>query len=114
MKPIPKLELCKILCNYFIQLKKPDGSNYEPSTVRGMLGSFERYLKNKNYGTSVITGLEFVKLTSVLKTKQKILISEGLGNLPWHSESLSDEDVIKLWQCNQLDPNNPESILNTL
>ena len=114
IESIPKSELCDILCTYFIQLKKSDGSNYEPSTIRGMLGSFERYLKSKNYGCSIISDPEFAKLTSVLKTKQKILKSEGMGNLPRRAESLSDQHINKLWECNQLGPNNPESIFNTL
>ena len=114
IESIPKSELCDILCTYFIHLKKSDGSNYEPSTIRGMMGSFERYLKSKNYGCSIISDPEFAKLTSVLKTKQKILKSEGMGNLPRRAESLSDQHINKLWECNQLGPNNPESILNTL
>ena len=79
-----------------------------------MMGSFERYLKSKNYVCSIISDPEFAKLTSVLKTKQNILKSEGMGNLPRRAESLSDQHINKLWECNQLGPNNPESILNTL
>ena len=114
IRTISKLELCELLCNYFIQLKNPDGSNYEPRTVRGMLGSFKDTGKIRIMDASIISGLDFVKLTSVQKTKQYILKSERLGDLPRRAESLSDEDVNKLWQCNQLGPNNPESILNTL
>ncbi|XP_029643456.1 uncharacterized protein LOC115217879 [Octopus sinensis] len=114
IESIDKSELCDILCTFFISLRNPDGSNYEPSSLRGMLSSIERYLKSKHYSTSLFSDGTFVKLHDVLKTKQKLLKSEGMGNLPRRAESLSDDDINKLWECDQLFPNTPESILNTL
>ncbi|CAI9744275.1 Hypothetical predicted protein [Octopus vulgaris] len=37
-----------------------------------------------------------------------------MENLPRRAESLSDDDINKLWECDQLGPNTPESIFNTL
>ncbi|XP_070188560.1 uncharacterized protein KIAA1958 homolog [Littorina saxatilis] len=107
-------ELCKILCSFFMSLKKPDGKEYEPSTLRGLLSSIHRQLKSKKYCASVIDGPEFAQLREVVKTKQKIVKQEGCGNLPNRAQPLKDEDVDKLWQTKQLGVADPEAILNTL
>ncbi len=115
IESIKETELCDILCSFFIDLRKSDGSNYEPSSVRGMLGtcSFERYLKSK-HGVSLITGDAFAKLNTVLKTKQKVLKTEVKCNLPCRAESLVDGDIETLWKSGELGNHSPESIINTL
>ena len=47
--------------------KKDDNEDYEPNSLPGMLASFERYLKKKNYGYSVIKDIEFEKARMALK-----------------------------------------------
>ena len=48
--------------------KKDDNEDYEPSPLRGTLVSFERYLKGKNYGYSIIKDVEFEKARRTNKT----------------------------------------------
>ncbi|WAR30418.1 hypothetical protein MAR_032965 [Mya arenaria] len=38
---IPQNELYNLLCKFFVCVKKPDGSSYEPTTLRGFLGSVQ-------------------------------------------------------------------------
>jgi hypothetical protein len=42
---IPPLELDALLCKFIIGGRRKNGEEYEPSYLRGMFGSFERYLK---------------------------------------------------------------------
>ena len=42
---IPPLELDALLCKFIIGVRRKNGEEYEPSYLRGMFGSFERYLK---------------------------------------------------------------------
>ena len=48
--------------------KKDDNEDYEPSPLRGKLAGFERYLKGKNYGYSIIKDVEFEKVQRTNKT----------------------------------------------
>lgn len=67
MNTISAIELNNLLCKFFVGVRQKNGEEYEPSYLRGMLGSFERHLKRKNYGISLISGYEFCKARDVLK-----------------------------------------------
>ncbi|WAR04748.1 hypothetical protein MAR_020117 [Mya arenaria] len=90
----------------------PDGSNFEPTTLRGFLGSFERYLRDQNNGYSSIHGPEFAKLKEVFQAKQ--LKGEGLGNKPKSAVPITDEEIRQLWETKQLGKESSESIVNSL
>ena len=44
---IPPSDLDSLLRKFFVGVRQKNGDEYEPSYLRGMLGSFERYLKKK-------------------------------------------------------------------
>ena len=97
-----------------MSVRQKNGQEYEPVTLRSMLSSFERYLKRHNYGTSLISGYEFDTSRKDLKSKQKDLKKQGLGNKPKTADAISDDDIDLLYECGQLGINTPESVLNTL
>ena len=111
---IAPIELCTLLCKFFLSVRKLDGSNYEPNSLRGFMSSYERYLRHKDYEYSLSSSPEFAKLRDVMKSKQRELKRQGLGNLAHKSEAITDEDIEKLWKCDQLGATTPESINNTL
>ena len=47
-----------------------------------MMASFERYLKKKNYGYSIMRDVEFEKARTALKSKQRDLKKKGKGDIP--------------------------------
>jgi hypothetical protein len=69
MNTISAIELNNLLCKLFVGVRQKNGEEYEPSYLRG----FERHLKRKNYGISLISGYEFCKARDVLKCKQQDL-----------------------------------------
>jgi hypothetical protein len=73
MNTISAIELNNLLCKFVVGVRQKNGEEYEPSYLRGMLGSFERHLKRKKYGISLISGYEFCKVRDGLKCKQKDL-----------------------------------------
>ena len=111
---IPPQELCNLLCRFFLSVRKADGSNYEPNTLRGLMSSYERHSRRHDYEYSLTNSIQFAKLREVMKSKQRELKRQGLGNLPNKADAVTDDDIEKLWQCNQLGAANPESIINTL
>ena len=108
------LQLDASLRQFIVSVRKQDGSDYEPSSLRCMVASIERYLKKKSYGFSVINSIEFAGTREVLKAKQKALKSSGKGNKPNASRSLTDSEVDELYRKGHLGGETPEAMLNTL
>ena len=111
---IPPRELNDIICMFLLSVRRKDGSEYEPSSLRGMITSIDRHLKENYYPTTITNGDEFYKTRSVLTTKQKSLKKQGKGNKPNAASPLNDEQVELLWENGQFGSSKPESILNTL
>ncbi|CAH3163643.1 unnamed protein product, partial [Porites lobata] len=86
----------------------------EPSSLRGFIASFERYLKKKNYGHSIIKDLQFEKTRKALSSKQKDLKRKGKGNKPNASVAISEDDIQVLYEKKLLGTERPEALLNTL
>jgi len=45
---IPALELNEYICEFIISVRTKDGKDYEPSSLRSLLASFERHLKKNS------------------------------------------------------------------
>lgn len=111
---MPPNELCDLLCRFFLSVRKSDGSNYEPNTLRGFLSSFDRQLRRQNYDYSLSNSVEFAQVREVLKSKQRQLKRFGLGNQPNKAEPITDQEIEKLWESKQFGLSTPDSIINTL
>ncbi|KAK3093435.1 hypothetical protein FSP39_015689 [Pinctada imbricata] len=114
IEQIPVGELSQILCKFFLGIRKSDGSNYEPSSLRCFMSSFDRHLKRLDYGFSLVTSDEFRKVREVLQAKQRDLKKQGKGNKENKASAINDEEIEKLWESCQLGDKTPESIINTL
>ena len=69
----PPHELSSFISKFIITVrKKENNEDYEPTSLRAMMASFERYLNKKNYGYSVMRDVEFEKARTALKSKQRI------------------------------------------
>ena len=58
---IPALELNEYICELIILVRTKDRIDYEPSSFRSLLASFEGHLKKKIYSASIMNGLVFEK-----------------------------------------------------
>ena len=45
-------QLDEVLCAFIVSVKKKDGGEYEPTTLRSFISSFDRYLRKKGYPTT--------------------------------------------------------------
>ena len=77
---IPPKELNAYIGEFIIMVRKKDNNeDYEPSFLRSLMASFERYLKKKNYGFSIMKDAEFEQARKALQSKQKDLKQKGKG-----------------------------------
>ncbi|KAH3882576.1 hypothetical protein DPMN_006518 [Dreissena polymorpha] len=66
-----------LLASFFMNLKKFNGENYEPDTMKSIFCSIKRFLKDRDYGTNLMTSEIFHHAREMLATKQKIAKSHG-------------------------------------
>ena len=66
-------------------MKRKDGQDYEPSSLRGLFSSFNRYLKERKYSASIIEDIAFDQARKCLYEKNLLGISnvEALLNTVW-------------------------------
>ena len=111
---LPPSELDKYLARFFVSVRQKDGREYQPSYLRGILGSLERHLKRHKYGTSLVTCHEFSNAREALKSKQKDLKKQGLGNKPKTADAINENEINELYNQQQLGNATPASLLNTI
>ena len=111
---IPPVELNELLSEFILTVRTKEGKEYEPTSLRGMIASFERFLKRKNYQASIIKDLAFEKTRKTLQSKQKQLKKKGKGNKPNSSVALTEDEVRVLYEKGLLGISSPEALLNSL
>ena len=83
----------EILCTFIVKVKKKDAGEYEPTTLRSFISSFEHYLRSKGYPRTIKDRQEFRKTRETLVAKQKELKKAGKGNKTKAARALTDEEV---------------------
>ncbi|CAI9734230.1 Hypothetical predicted protein [Octopus vulgaris] len=115
---IPPDELDNYLSSFFMVVRKADGSEYEPKTLRAIMASIERYLRCRNYPASITRDYIFSKTRDSLKEKQRILKEQGIGNKPRPPADplgvLVAQRVNQLYAKQNMGPYNPLSVVSTL
>ena len=114
LESLPAAQLDNLIGNFLSVVKKVDGSQYEPSTIRGFLSSIERHLRNLNYAHTINKNPSFPHTNRAIKAKMAFLKSEGYGNKPNEAEELTDSDIDSLFACGQLGHETPQQIVNLL
>ena len=107
-------DLDEVLVNFYAELRKVDGQEYERACLRVMRSSLDRYLKEKNYPVSIISSDEFKESNKVLEGKARDLRDKGMGNRPNLSLPLTTQEEEVLWQCGQLGNENAQSLIINL
>uniref|UniRef100_A0A2C9KPM5 ZMYM2-like/QRICH1 C-terminal domain-containing protein n=1 Tax=Biomphalaria glabrata TaxID=6526 RepID=A0A2C9KPM5_BIOGL len=115
---IPPNDLDKYLSSFFLVVRKADGSEYEPCSLRAMLASIERYLRFKNYPLSLTRDSAFSNMRNVLKLKQQTLRSIGKGQKTPSEVSPStlarEGKIAHLFKSQEMGPYTPSSVVFTL
>ena len=86
-------ELNGHISEFIISVRTKDGNEHKPTSLRSLMASFERQLKEKGYSASIINNLVFEKTRKVPQSKQKKLKKRGKGNKPKASVALTSEEL---------------------
>ena len=104
LKETAKPDLEDMLLNFFVSIRKTDGENMKQGTLRAIIYSLNRHLKD-HCGYDITDKHSFPKLNEIIICINKQLKAEGLATTSYF-EPLSNEDVKKV--VSSLDINNPQ------
>jgi len=71
----------------YAELHTPKSEEYEPASLRTMLGALHCYVKRKGYSTSIISSGKAISLRE-----------QGKGKMKRKPDSISDEDEEAMWE----------------
>ena len=104
--------LDEVLTKSYVEARKTDGSEYEPDSLRAMQASIDRYLRQKSYLESIITGREFRRSQETLKSKANLLRYQGKGKRPNRAQPYSRVDEEIFWTEGKLGNHNGVALTN--
>ena len=103
-----------LIANFLLQVRKKDGEQYEPTSLRSFVSSLDRYLRKKDYSSTIMEGKEFRKTKEALVAKQKELKKEGKGNKPNAARMLTEEEGDILYGQDLSSCSSSEALINTI
>ncbi|XP_006900904.1 PREDICTED: uncharacterized protein KIAA1958 homolog isoform X3 [Elephantulus edwardii] len=111
---IPAAKLNELLENFYITVKKSDGSDFLATSLHAIRRGLDRILKNAGVGFS-ITSSTFNSSNKKLKEKLWVLSKAGMSGARSRNIiyfSLSDEE--EMWQAGCLGDDSPVTLLSTV
>ncbi|XP_011381956.1 uncharacterized protein KIAA1958 homolog isoform X2 [Pteropus medius] len=111
---IPAVKLNELLENFYVTVKKSDGSDFLATSLHAIRRGLDRILKNAGVGFS-ITSSTFSSSTKKLKEKLWVLSKAGMSGARSRNIiyfSLSDEE--EMWQAGCLGDDSPVTLLSTV
>jgi hypothetical protein len=111
--------LDKYLGIFFVSVRKQHGDrgndrNYEPSALKSIQSSFERYLREQNYPKSIIKDHEFFHSREALRSRCRELKKLGKGNLPCRKRPPTQLEIDQLWAKGSLGDGSPEALQHSI
>ena len=88
---LPSEKLDHLLGNFFEDVRKINGEEYEPSTLTGLQRSIQRFLSDSRSKMNILKDDEFAFSRKVLEAKCKNLVVQGKGTRPNATRVLSHQ-----------------------
>lgn len=111
---IPPCDLDGHISGFLLSVRKKDGTEFEPSTLRSFVSSINRHLIMNGYKFSVMADAQFRRCREILAAKQKQLKSLGKGNKPRAADEITDDDIDSMYSKKVLGPDSPSSLIYSL
>ena len=108
---LKQCDLAYALCRFIREVKKLDGSDYPPNTLREMIIMIQMYLQSNGVHWKLLDGSMFVGLRNVLDNTMKERHAAGLGNRK-SSEVITHKVECKLLDSGVIGLNSPQQLLN--
>ena len=106
-------DLCHALCRFVREVKKLDGSDYPPNTIRELVIMIQMYLHQNGIFWKLLDQQEFTALRNVVDNTMKQRHSEGLG-VRKSSDVISLKHEDQLFRVGVLGQSTPLQLLRTV
>ena len=114
IEEIPPQQLNLLLERFYAEVKKRDGSDYEPECLGVMQAALDRYLRDKNCTFSITHDSMFTSSRAILSGKATVLREKGKGTRPNASKPLTWEEEEELWKGGKLGNFSPAVLSQTI
>ncbi|XP_070538488.1 uncharacterized protein KIAA1958-like [Ptychodera flava] len=114
IEDVPPPELDPLVGRFYLGVRKKTRKEYEPDSISSYQNSIDRYLRNINYGYSIIRDEVFQKSRDALAAKRKQPKATGNRNVPRKSPAITEDHEKALVEACQLGINSPNAVLNTI
>ncbi|XP_053155101.1 uncharacterized protein KIAA1958 homolog isoform X2 [Hemicordylus capensis] len=111
---IPAVKLNELLEDFYVTVKKTDGSDFLATSLHAIRRGLDRILKNAGIGFSITSG-NFSSSTKKLKEKLRVLSKAGMsGARSRHIVYFSLADEEEMWRIGCLGDGGPVALLSTV
>ena len=107
-------QLDETLQQFYAELRKEDGSDYEPDSLRVMLASLDRHFRANGASYSLLKDKAFERSRQVLNGKAIELRESGRGKRKNKADPLTPEEEELLWETSALGSATGESLNHSL
>ena len=111
---IPKKEIDKLLCNFFMTVKKQDGNEYEPDSLSSIHRGIQRFIEQTKLPFNILTDFDFERSRKVLTAKRKQLTKLGKGNKPNATRELQTHEIDKLFSKGYFGTKDAQTLQRTM
>ena len=111
---LPKAELNHLLCKFFMNVRKTNGDEYEPSSLSIFQRSLQRYLTENNIQTNILKDVEFEKSRQVLAAKRKNVVKQGEGCKPQATRALTHDEENTLFITGKFGDSSASALQRTM
>ena len=108
-----KQDLCYSMCRFICEVKKIDGTEYPPNTVRDLVLMIQMYLHENSLFWKLLDNMEFTELRNVLDNTMKERHGSGLG-VRKSSDIITLDHENKMFNQGVLGDENAEQLLRTV
>ena len=95
-------QLDSYLARFFLCVKKSNGEEYEPDSLKAFQSSINRHISEKGIKINLLEDNDFKHSRDVLMSKRKLLKQQCKGNKENKAEVLSKEEINVLYEKNLL------------
>ena len=111
---VPPIKLDRLLCHFFINVRKRDGTELEPSTLTSFQRSFGRHLRDPGKPYCLFNEKEFTKYRATFESKRKHFRLQGKRRRPIKALGLNEDEMENLWSKKQPGDHCPEALIRTV
>ena len=110
---ITKEHLCFALCRFVREIKKLNGQDYPPNTIREIVIMIQMFLHEQGLYWRLLESVDFVQLHNMVDNTMKEHHAMGLG-VRKSAEIVSLDNETRLFSMGQLGEDDPSKLLRTV